>query len=243
MIASPATDRRVRHGVRPASWCLLAVIACGLVACATSSSTDQIPRGPKPAVTVLLRLRSPDGPQVELLATGVEQPTLDAATSAVASSIFPGGQSSAPQASPTTVPHAAASAVPIVFPDEEQTFEVTSQQIDGALATIDPRSVAVWACTDGRRSILVTTQAPGAVSSDVSSGSCKIVGSSLADDGISWTATVSVGALQPPSLLPVAIATSVVLVLVTLLVALLRGRAASRRAARQASRSAEPSVH
>jgi hypothetical protein len=178
---------------------------------------------------------------VQLLATGVQQQVLDAATSAVAGSIFPGGQPGAPQPSATDG-GASAAAVSITFPDQEQTFTVTSEQIDVALATIRPRSVAVWACTDDRRSIEVTTQAPGAVSSDVATGSCKIVGSSLANDGVSWKATVTIGALRAPSLLPVAIATSVVLVLLTLGIAVLRGRAASREAARSVE-SSEPSVH
>lgn len=242
MIASPAAHRPVRRAIQPAAWCLLAVVASALAACASSSSTDQIPTGPKPAVTVLLRVRSPDGPQVQLLATGVGQQTLDAATSAIARSIFPGGQPGAPATPDPTVSDASGSAVPITFPDEEQTFTVTSEQVRTALATIAPRSLAVWVCTDGRRTIQVTTKAPGAVSSDISSGSCKIVGTSLADDGVSWTATVSVGALEPPSLLPVAILTSVVLVLLTLAIALLRGRAASREAARSAG-PPEPSVH
>lgn len=243
MIATAPTDRPVRRHIGPAAWCLLALLAPILAACAASSSTDQTPVGPKPAVTVLLRLRSPDGPQVQLLATGVDQPTLDTATSAVARTVFPGGNPGTPAATGTISP-GASSAVPITFPDEEQTFTVTSAQIATALAEIAPRSTAVWACTDGRRTVEVNTQAPGAVSSDVSSGSCKIVGSSLADSGVTWTATVTVGALQPPSLLPVAVVTSVVLVLLTLGIAFLRGRSASRQAARSTvpSEPPEPSV-
>jgi hypothetical protein len=242
VIATAPTDRPVRRAARPAVWCLLALLASLLTACAASSSTDQIPTGPQPAVTILLRVRSPDGPQVQLLATGVDQPTLDAATSAVARSIFPSGQAAAPVATGATV--GASSAVPITFPDDEQTFTVTRAQVDGALGDIKPRSTAVWACTDGRRTVQVANEAPGNVSSDVTSGSCKIVGSSLADDGISWTATVTVGSLQAPSLLPVAVATSVVLVLLTLAIAFLRGRRASKEAARSAgpSEQAEPSV-
>jgi hypothetical protein len=243
VIAPAPADRPVDRPTRGAAWCLLALLACLLAACAASSSTDQIPVGPKPAVTVLLRLRSPDGPQVQLLATGVDLPTLNAAATAVARAIFPGGNPGATVGTGNAA-DGASSGVPITFPDEEQAFTVTSDQVGTALAQIAPRSTAVWACTDGRRTVQVETQAPGAVSSDVSSGSCKIVGSSLADDGVTWTATVTVGALQPPSLLPVAIVTSVVLVLLTLGIAFLRGRAASREAARAAgpSEPAEPSV-
>jgi negative regulator of sigma E activity len=53
---------------------------------------------------------------------------------------------------------------------------------------------------------------------------------------------VALGAVQPPSLLPVAIATSVVLVLLTLVVAFLRGRAATRDPDAPAAPT-EPSVH
>jgi hypothetical protein len=227
---------------RPAAWLLLAAFAAISVGCATSSSDEQMPTGPKPAVTVLLRLRSSDGPQVQLLATGVDRETLDRAASAVAAAIFPAGQPGAPQTPDTTVEGATSAAVPITLSDEELSFTVTSEQMAVAFTSIRPRSLAVWACTDERRTVQVTTEAPGAVSSDVSSGSCKIVGSSLADDGVTWIATVSVGALQPPSLLPVAVATSVVLVLLTLAVAFLRGRAASRTTQRPAAPS-EPSVH
>jgi hypothetical protein len=120
---------------------------------------------------------------------------------------------------------------------------VTRRQIDEALSPLAraPQSVAVWACSDDRRTVLVTTDAPGAVSSDVASGSCKIVGTSLADDGITWSSTVQVGELQPPSLLPVAIVSSVVLVLVALGIAFLRGRAAARAAAPAADADAAPS--
>ena len=72
MIATVPADRLSDRATRGAAWCLLALLASLLGACAASSSTDQIPVGPKPAVTVLLRLRSPDGPQVQLLATGVD---------------------------------------------------------------------------------------------------------------------------------------------------------------------------
>jgi hypothetical protein len=233
-----------RWSKRPLAWCLLALLASALAGCGASSSLDQMPTGPQPAVTVLLRLRSDEGPQVQLLATGVESSTLEQATSAVARSIFPQGQPGAPQAGDTEVEGGSSVAVPITIPDDELTFTVTREQMDTALGVIDPRprSLAVWACTDGRRTIQVTTQAPGAVPSDAATGSCKIVGSSIADDRVRWTASVTVGALQPPSLLPVAVATSVVLVLLALGIAFLRGRAASREAARRAVPS-EPSVH
>ena len=222
-------------------WLLLTVL-CALTACATSSSTEQQPTGPRPAVTVLLRVRSPDGPQVELLASGVDQASVDAAAAAVAASVFPDAQPGAPQPTDTTVRHGAASAVPLTLPDQAMTVTVTRQQIDSAMSGMAraPKSVAVWVCSDGRRTIQVTTEAPGAVSSDVASGSCKIVGTSLTGDPVSWTATVAIGELEPPSLLPVAIVTSGVLVLIALAIAFLRGRAAGRRAAATAAPSEAP---
>ncbi len=243
MSATSHPFRHIPRLARVTAWCLLTVLALTLGACAASSSLDQTPTGPR-AVTVLLRLRGPDGPQVELLATDVDQPTLDKATSAVATSVFPSSQPGAPVVPGTTMEGATASAVPITLSDSEQTFTVTNQQIDTALATIKPKNFAVWACTDGRRTIQVTTQAPGAISSDVISGSCRIVGSSVANDGVTWTSTVAVGPLEPPSLLPVMIWTSVVLVLVTLAIAFWRGRAASRATrAAQPSEPPEASVH
>jgi hypothetical protein len=222
-------------------WALLGAI-CTLTGCATSSSTDQAPTGPKPAVTVLLRVRSPEGPQVQVIATGAERSVVDAATAAVAASIFPDGSPGAPQPIDTDVKDAVASAAPITVPDQAITLTVSRDQVDTALSAIDPspKSVAVWVCSDDRRTIQVTTQAPGAVSSDVASGSCKIVGTSLADDGVSWSSTVAIGELQPPSLLPVAIVTSVVLVLIALGIAYLRGRAAAREAAANAARVEPP---
>ena len=223
------------------TWPLLAVL-CAAAACATSSSTDQAPTGPKPTVTVLLRVRSPQGPQVQLVAKGVEQSVLETATSSVATSVFPDAEPGPPQATDTTVQHAVASAAPITLPDAAMSLTITSQQIDAALSAIHPvpTSVAVWACTDDRRPVQVTTQAPGAVSSDATSSGCSIVGTSLEDDGASWTSTIAIGELQPPSLLPVAIVTSVVLVLVALAIAFLRGRAAAREAAAGAAPSEPP---
>ena len=243
MIAAPHRSHHASRLARAAAWCLLTVLATALAACAASSSLDQTPTGPR-AVTVLLRLRGPDGPQVELLATDVDQPTLDQAATAVATAVFPSSQPGAPVAPGSTMVGATASAVPITLSDAEQTFTVTNQQIDSALATIKPKNFAVWACTDGRRTIQVTTQAPGAISSDVISGSCRIVGSSVANDGVTWTSTVAVGPLEPPSLLPVMIWTSVILVLVTLAIAFWRGRAASRETrAEEPSEPPEASVH
>jgi hypothetical protein len=227
---------------RATTWLVLAGLGL-LSACATSASTDQTPTGPKPAVTVLLRVRSPDGPQVELIVTGASQAMVDAATGAVATSVFPDADPGTPQATDTDVEDAAASAAPITVPDQAMTFTVDRSQIDAALSAIHPapRSVAVWICSDERRTVQVTTQAPGAVASDVESGSCKIVGTSLAGDSVSWTSTVAIGELEPPSLLPVAIITSVVLVLIALGIAYVRGRAAAREAAVNAA-PAEPPV-
>jgi hypothetical protein len=235
-------EARVRRGMRTGGWCLLALVALSLTNCATSSSTDQLPIGGKPSVTVLLRVRSDDGPQVQLLASGVDQATLDLAASAVAAAVFPSGQAGAPQAIGTTTEGLTSAAVPITLSDEAMSFSVTSDQMTTALSELRPKALGVWACTDGRRTLEVVNHAPGAVPSDVASGSCKIAGSSVAHDGVTWTATVTLGAVQPPSLLPVAIGTSVVLALIALGIALLRGRAAARDTSRSAA-PPEASVH
>jgi hypothetical protein len=220
----------------------LAMTLLGLASCATPSSTDQAPTGPKPALTVLFRVRSDAGSQVQLLATGVDQPTLNLAAGSVARAVFPDAQPGVPQTVATGVPGETSATVPMVLASDPLTFTVTSAQMEVALQPIVPRSYAVWTCTDSRRTVDVTAEAPGAVSSDISSGSCKIVGSSIKNDGITWSATVALGAVQPPSLLPVAIATSAVLVLLTLVVAYLRGRAATRDPDVPAAPT-EPSVH
>jgi hypothetical protein len=164
------------------------------------------------------------------LGAGVDPAALGVAATTVASTVLPSSQPGPPQPTSTTVKGAASVVVPITVPDDAFSFSVDDAQMDAALQAVQPKSLAIWACTDDRRTIQVTTEAPGTVSSDVQSGSCRIVGSSIAQDGITWTASVAIGALQPPSLLPVAITTSIVLVLVTLAIALLRGHAASRRA-------------
>ena len=100
--------------------------------------------------------------------------------------------------------------------------------MDEALRLLKPRSTALWACSD-RRTIQVAAQAPGAVSSDVVSGVCQAVGSSIAKDGVDWTATVAIGPVTEASLLPVLAGSTILLLIVAGLVALLWIRRARRR--------------
>jgi hypothetical protein len=103
---------------------------------------------------------------------------------------------------------------PITVTDEALTVELRSDAIAEALAGIRPRSTDVWVCTDGSRTLQVSSQAPGAVSTDVVSGTCQSAGSSLLRDGVVWTATAAIGPVTGPSRLPWLIGIVVVLALI-----------------------------
>jgi protein-S-isoprenylcysteine O-methyltransferase Ste14 len=105
---------------------------------------------------------------------------------------------------------------------------INGRTVDEALRVLKPRSSALWACSD-RRTIQVATQAPGAVSSDVVSGVCQVVGSSIAKDGVDWTATLAIGPVTEASLLPVLVGSTIVLLLIAGLTALVWIRRARRR--------------
>ena len=195
----------------------LAVIAClalGLAACSGSeSSSQQLPIGPEPSITVLLRVGGDAGTEVQLLGTGTTQASLDVAASAVAKTAFPNAQVGAPELATSTDPALTVATVPVQLPSGAMTFNLDNEGMSSALEGVHPKALGVWVCTDDRRSLTVDSTAPGAVSSDVVSGQCQVAGSTLAHDGVTWTAKVVVGGVEPPSKLPWLIA-AVVLVLI-----------------------------
>jgi len=197
----------------------LAVIAClalGLAACSGSeSSSQQLPIGPEPSITVLLRVGGDAGTEVQLLGTGTTQASLDVAASAVAKTAFPNAQVGAPELATSTDPALTVATVPVQLPSGAMTFNLDNEGMSSALEGVHPKALGVWVCTDDRRSLTVDSTAPGAVSSDVVSGQCQVAGSTLAHDGVTWTAKVVVGGVEPPSKLPWLIA-AVVLVLIGL---------------------------
>jgi hypothetical protein len=93
-------------------------------------------------------------------------------------------------------------------------FTLDSDSMSSALTSVHPKAVGVWVCTDDRRSLTVDSAAPGAVSSDVVSGQCQVAGSTLAHDGQTWTANVSVGPVEAPSKLPWLIGAAIVVALI-----------------------------
>ena len=103
--------------------------------------------------------------------------------------------------------------VQVPIPTEGMQLAINGTTVDEALRVLKPRSSALWACSD-RRTIQVATQAPGAVSSDVVSGVCQVVGSSIAKDGVDWTATLAIGPVTEASLLPVLVGSTIVLLLI-----------------------------
>src|SRR5262249_40039981 len=143
------------------------------------------------------------------------QASLDIAAGAVASAAFPSAHAGPPQlATPASDPELTVATVPVQLPTDAMTFDLDSSRVAEALGNIHPKAIGVWVCTDDRRSLTVDSTAPGAVSSDVVSGQCQVAGSTLVRDGVTWTATVSVGAVEPPSKLPWLIGAIVLLALV-----------------------------
>ena len=204
------------HGVaRLSGLAVLACVAFTLAACSASggSSSEQAPMGPAPSITVLLRVGGGAGTTVQLLGTGTTQAALDVAASAVATAAFPNAQVGPPQQASTTDPGLTVATVPVQLPSDAMAFNLDSGSIASALKTTHPKAVGVWVCTDDRRSLMVSSTAPGAVSSDIVSGQCQVAGSTLAHDGITWTANVSVGAVQSPSKLPWLIGAAIVVLI------------------------------
>jgi hypothetical protein len=207
-LLTPTPDRR--SALRLVALALIACLALGLAACSGSeSSSQQLPIGAEPSITVLVRVGGDQGSEVQLLGTGTTQASLDVAASAVARTVFPNGQVGAPELAASTDPALTVATVPVQLPSDAMTLNLESEGMSTALQGVHPKALGVWVCTDDRRSLTIDSTAPGAVSSDVVSGQCQVVGSTLARDGQTWTATVMVGAVEPPSKLPWLIAVGV----------------------------------
>jgi hypothetical protein len=199
---------------------LLLLAACS----ASESSSEQLPIGPKPSITVLLRVGGDGGTTVQLLGTGTTQGALDAAAGAIASAAFPNAQVGPPEVATGTDPQLTVATVPVQLPTDAMTFDLDSDRMAAALAPVHPKAVGVWVCTDDRRSLTVDSTAPGAISGDVVSGQCQVAGSTLSHEGVTWTAKVSVGAVEAPSKLFWLIGVAIVVVLIAGAVWVLRGR-------------------
>jgi hypothetical protein len=193
-------------------------------ACSASSSSDQIPIGPKPSVSVLFRVGDDAGTSVQLVATGTTQASLDVAAGEVAKAVFPNVPPGAPELATSQDDGLIVATVPITLPTEPMSFSLDSTSLSAALKPVHPKAVGVWVCTDARQSLTVDSTAPGAVSSDLVSGQCQVAGSTLARDNVTWTAKVDVGAAGPPSKLPVLIVAVLVLLLIVGAVVVLRMR-------------------
>src|SRR5580765_4781804 len=121
MTAHPHISDRARLR-RPVGLALIACLALALAACSASeSSSEQLPIGPAPSITVLLRVGGDGGTSVQLLATGATQEALNAAAGAVAraafpTAAFPTAQIGAPQASTSTDSGLTVSTVPVQLP-------------------------------------------------------------------------------------------------------------------------------
>jgi hypothetical protein len=224
VIPTPVDRTRSPRGSRLLLAALTTTALLGLAACAASSSSDQIPIGPKPSVSVLLRVAADAGTSVQLIGTGTTQAALDVAAGEVAKTVFPGAQPGTPELASPTDDGPTVATVPITLPTDAMSFSLDSTSMSSALNLVHPKAVGVWVCTDDRRSLTVDSTAPGAVSSDVVSGQCQVAGSTLAHDNVTWTAKVDVGAVEPPSKLPVLVVAVIVLILIVGAVVVLRMR-------------------
>jgi hypothetical protein len=224
VIPLPVDRTRSPRGSRLLLAALTTTVLLASAACAASSSSDQIPIGPKPSVSVLLRVAADAGTSVQLIGTGTTQAALDVAAGEVAKAAFPDVQPGPPQLASPTDDGLTVATVPITLPTDAMSFRLDSTSMSSALNLVHPKAVGVWVCTDDRRSLTVDSTAPGAVSSDIVSGQCQVAGSTLAHDNVTWTAKVDVGAVEPPSRLPVLIVAVIVLVLIVGAVLVLRMR-------------------
>ena len=238
-----SVDRtRLPRGSRLLLAALTVAVLLGSAACSASSSSDQIPIGPKPSVSVLLRVAADAGTTVQLVATGTTQAALDVAAGEVAKTAFPGVQPEPPELASPTDDGLTVATVPITLPTDAMSFSLDSTSMSSALKLVHPKAFGVWVCTDDRRSLTVASSALGAVSSDIVSGQCQVAGSTLAHDNVTWTAKVEVGAAEPPSKLPVLIVAVMVLILIVGAVVVLRMRRTDRPDAAPPM-PAEPPVH
>ena len=222
-----------------------AVIALSACSATGSSSSEQQPAGQSPAVTVIVRIGGPDGSSVELVGLGTDPVELEQATASIAQLIVgPGSVGSvqpgvsAANASPANgQPSLVDTRAPIVVSDQAFQLTLSSEQIGQALSAIAPTSTDVWVCTDRSRTVQVTSQAPGAISTDVASGTCQSAGSSLERDGVTWSAAAAIGPVQPPSKRPWIVG---ILVALAVLVTILLSVRAKRR---DGSEARPPPVH
>jgi hypothetical protein len=217
--------------VRTAARLVLVAAVFALAACAASESSSPDLTGPYPSVTAVIRADA-DGGRLDLVGAQVSAVDLRTAATQMAIALF--GAENVGEATPTSADTGAipetllSTTVPVTIPTEGTQLAIDGTAVDEALRLLKPRSTALWACSD-RRTIQVAAQAPGAVSSDVVSGVCQAVGSSIAKDGVDWTATVAIGPVTEASLLPVLAGSTILLLIVAGLVALLWIRRARRR--------------
>ena len=210
---------------------LLVVAIVVLAGCAASESASPDLVGPYPAVTAVIRADA-DGGRLDLLGVRVSAVDLRASATKLATDLF--GAENVGEATPTDADTGAtpdtllSTSVPVSIPTEGMQLAVDEATVDAALGPLGPRSSSLWGCSD-RRTMQIATQAPGAVSSDLGSGVCQIVGSSIADDGIDWTATLAIGPVTRPSLVPASVGGIALLLVIAGIVAFVWRRRASRR--------------
>jgi len=218
--------------VRTLNRVLAVVVLLSLAGCASSGSAGPDLIGPYPSVTAVIKADA-DGGQLELLGVRVSAVEVRAAATQLAGALF--GPENVGAASPTTADTTGvtsdaliSTSVPVTIPTEGIQLAIEEATVDEALQPLKPRSTAVWVCTK-RRTAQVASQAPGAVSSDLVSGACQIVGSSIANDGIDWTATVTIGPVTSASLMPALAGGALLLLVIAALAAVWIRRARRRR--------------
>ncbi len=185
---------------------LLVAIAAGLLAgCAAPSATGPAPTGPYPSITAIVQIDS-TGAQLQLLGVRVAPSQLTQAALPLAREVF--GAASVRDAVPTppitdteSDPAFVSTSVQVPMTEEATRLSLNEGAIEAVVHSMKPRSLTVWICSRDDRSIQVVTQAPGAVSSDATSGVCQVAGTSIAGDGVVWTATVDVTSVSHGSIL------------------------------------------
>jgi len=199
-----------RPGRGPARVVAAAALLTGCASIAATSSAEQQPMGPSPAVTVVVRVGGADESSVDLTGLGADPVALEAATTAVANLIVDPADVGTVVPAASSVAAAAqngqdaliSTSVPIAVTDQAFTIDLHSDEIAAALSGVRPRSTDIWVCTTSARTVQVSSQAPGAVPSDVASDTCQSAGSSLVRDGVVWTAQAAIGPVTEPSKLP-----------------------------------------
>jgi len=200
---------------------LAALALVALAGCAASESAVPDLSGPYPSVTAVIRADAAGG-SLELLGVRVSAVDLRSAAEQLAGDLF--GPENVGEASPTSADAGAtkdallSTSVPVTIPVAGIELPIDEATVDPPLRSLQPRSTSVWACSE-RRSVQVVSQTPGAVSSDAVSGSCQVVGSSIADDGLDWSATVSIGPVTDASVVPALVGGALFLVLIAVLAA------------------------